>query len=81
MVGESSQTVQHEEVVVKSPLFISKDEDSSSGPVVRVSTSRAGGGGLIPGPDRPKALKLVVVAFPLGAQDHGNSTAIGCIGV
>ena len=31
----------------------------------------------IPGRDRPKSLKLVVVAFPLGAQDYGNSTATG----
>ena len=26
---------------------------------------------------RPKSLKLVVVAFPLGAQDYGNSTMTG----
>ena len=31
--------------------------------------------GLIPG-HRSKSLKLVVVAFPLGAQDYGNSTMI-----
>ena len=33
--------------------------------------------GSIPGCDRPKSLKLVVAAFPLGAQDHGNSTTTG----
>ena len=33
--------------------------------------------GSIPGRDRPKSLKLVVVAFPLGAQDYGNSTTAG----
>ena len=31
----------------------------------------------IPGSDRPKSLKLVVVAFSLGAQDSDNSTATG----
>ena len=31
----------------------------------------------IPGPDRPKSLKLVVVAFPLGAQDYRNNTTTG----
>ena len=30
-----------------------------------------------PGCDRPKSLKLVVVAFPLGIQDYGNSTTTG----
>ena len=30
--------------------------------------------GPIPGSDRPKSLKLVVVAFPLGAHDYGNSS-------
>ena len=30
--------------------------------------------GLIPGCDRPKSLNLVVVAFPFGGQDYGNST-------
>ena len=29
---------------------------------------------LIPGRDRPKCLKLVVVAFPFGPPDYGNST-------
>ena len=29
--------------------------------------------GSIPGRDRPKSLKVVVVAFPFGAQDYGNS--------
>ena len=33
--------------------------------------------GPIPGCDRPKSLKLLVVAFPLGAQNYGNSTATG----
>ena len=33
--------------------------------------------GSIPGHNRPKSLKLVVVAFPLGAQDCGNSTTTG----
>ena len=35
--------------------------------------------GSIPGRDRPKYLKLEVglVAFPLGAQDYGNSTTTG----
>ena len=33
--------------------------------------------GSIPGRDRPKLLKLVVVAFPLGAQDYGKSTTTG----
>ena len=33
--------------------------------------------GSIPGRDRPKSLKLIVVAFPLGAQDYGNSTTTG----
>ena len=33
--------------------------------------------GSIPGRDRPKSLKLVVVAAPLGAQDYGSSTVIG----
>ena len=33
--------------------------------------------GSIPGCDRPKSLKLVVVAFSLGAQDYGNSTTTG----
>ena len=27
--------------------------------------------------DRPKSLKLLVVAFPLGAQDYGNGTMTG----
>ena len=27
--------------------------------------------------DRPKSLKLVVLAFPLGAQDYGNGTMTG----
>ena len=27
--------------------------------------------------DRPKSLELVVVAFPLGTQDYGNSTMTG----
>ena len=30
--------------------------------------------GSIPGRDRPTSFKRVVVAFPLGAQDYGNST-------
>ena len=30
--------------------------------------------GLIPRNDRPKSLKLVVVDFPLGAQDYKNNT-------
>ena len=33
--------------------------------------------GLIPSRDRPKPLKLVLVAFPFGAQDYGNSTTSG----
>ena len=33
--------------------------------------------GSVPSHDRPKSLKLVVVAFPLGAQDYGNSTTTG----
>ena len=33
--------------------------------------------GSIPGRERPKSLKLVVVASPLGAQDDGNSTTTG----
>ena len=33
--------------------------------------------GLIPGRDRLKSLKLVVVAFSLGAQVYGNSTMTG----
>ena len=33
--------------------------------------------GLIPSLDRPKSLKLVVVVFPLGAQDYGYSTMTG----
>ena len=33
--------------------------------------------GSIPGCDRLKSLKLVVVAFPHGAQDNGNSTTTG----
>ena len=33
--------------------------------------------GSIHGLDRLKSLKLVVAAFPLGAQDYGNSTATG----
>ena len=33
--------------------------------------------GSIPGRNRPKSLKLVVVAFPLGTQDYGNSTMTG----
>ena len=31
--------------------------------------------GSIPGRDGPKSLKLVVVAFSLGAQDYGNSAS------
>ena len=31
----------------------------------------------IPGHDRPKCLNLVVVAFPFGTQDYGNSTRTG----
>ena len=27
--------------------------------------------------DRPKSLKLVVVAFPVGTQDYGKSTTTG----
>ena len=30
-----------------------------------------------PGRDRPKSIKLVVVAFPFGTQDYGNSTTTG----
>ena len=33
--------------------------------------------GSIPGRDRQQSLKLVVVAFPLGAQVYGNSTTTG----
>ena len=33
--------------------------------------------GSIPGCDRPMSVKLVVVAFLLGAQDYGNSTMTG----
>ena len=33
--------------------------------------------GTIPGRHIPKSLTLVVVAFPLGAQDYGNSTTTG----
>ena len=35
--------------------------------------------GSIPGRDKPKSLKLetLVVAFPLDAQDYGNSTTTG----
>ena len=33
--------------------------------------------GSIRGPDRPKSLKLVVVAVLLGTQDYGNSTTTG----
>ena len=33
--------------------------------------------GSIPSRDRPKSLKVVVMAFPLGAQDYENSTTIG----
>ena len=33
--------------------------------------------GLIPGCKRPKFLKRVVVAFPLGAQGYQNSTTTG----
>ena len=33
--------------------------------------------GSIPGHERQKSLKLVVLAFPLGAQDCGNSTTTG----
>ena len=33
--------------------------------------------GSIPGRDRPKSSKLVVVTFSLGAQDYGNSTTAG----
>ena len=31
----------------------------------------------IPGRDRPKSLKVVIVAFPLGAEDYGNCTTTG----
>ena len=31
----------------------------------------------IPGCDRPKSLKLVVAAFPLGTQDYGNRNTTG----
>ena len=33
--------------------------------------------GSIPGSDRPKSLKLVVVAFPISAQDYGSSSTTG----
>ena len=33
--------------------------------------------GSIPGCNRPKFSRLVVVAFPLRAQDYGNSTRTG----
>ena len=33
--------------------------------------------GSIPGRYRPKSLKLVVVAFPLGVQEYGKSTTTG----
>ena len=33
--------------------------------------------GSIPGRDRSKSLKMLAVAFPLGAQDYGNSTTTG----
>ena len=39
----------------------------------RASASLAGRG-FNSSHDRPKSLKLVVVAFLLGAQDHGDST-------
>ena len=35
--------------------------------------------GSIPGRDRPKSLKLVVVAFPFGAQNYGNTTTTGLL--
>ena len=56
----------------------STDRDySNSGIVVTSYASRVGGCGLIPGRNRPKSLKLGVVAFPLGAQDYGCSTKTG----
>ena len=33
--------------------------------------------GSIPSRNRPKSLKLVAAAFPLGAQDYGNSATTG----
>ena len=39
--------------------------------------NHTGSVGSIPDRDRPKSLKLVVVAFPLGAQDYGNSATTG----
>ena len=58
------------------------------GPAIR--TSRCGGlvrlerpsrkrkvAGSIPGSYRQKSFKLIVVTFPLGTQDYGNSTTTG----
>ena len=56
-------------------MFRGRDHHGSL--VVRASTSRVGGHDSIPGCNRPKSLKLVVVDFPLGAQDYGNGTTTG----
>ena len=45
--------------------------------VVRASPSEREDVSSIHGRDRPKSLKQVAVAFPLGAEDYGNSTKTG----
>ena len=48
--------------------------DRRGGLVIRVSPCEQEVMGSIPGRDKPKSFKLVVVASPVGAQDYGNST-------
>ena len=49
--------------------------DCGDGLSVRASATRAGGRGFNPWPGQIKVFKkLVVVTFPLSAQDYGNST-------
>ena len=47
------------------------------GLVIRASPNEWEVVGSIPGHNKPKSLKLLVVAFPLRAQDYGNSTTSG----
>ena len=60
-------------------IFLFPFNDSHGGLVVRTSTSCMGSHamGSIPVCNRPKFLKLVVVAFTRGAQDYGNGTMTG----
>ena len=68
------QNTNHPSSACAVSLLLPGQGDLRGGLVVRVPPPEWEVVGLIPGCDRPKSFKLVVVAFPLGAQDYGNST-------